>query len=215
VDVCDSENKSADGYKLQQQQQQQEKHEHIATHAEPTHSHLDVRERREYDPTPLQYQPQTQITNTCVHEQANSPAIDDFDENLFNSLMYSVVNTSAEDDILKNLNIHTDDILALDSELNSSLTDEQLTEYVQNIEQDDQVLDDKLLFEQIQSQENFEFQPEQEQLLRETKENLEKELLAYLSNCEEAATADNNMQLSAANPKHVPHTRVQDYIQSR
>lgn len=186
------------------------------------------RGRREYDPTPLQYQQQPHVTYTddvLTHtttlgqssSSSTSAAVDDFEENLFNSLMYSVVNDeSAEQEILKNLNIRADDLLStytLDSDISATLSAQALKEYVPHSETDDQTLSDKI-FDQIQCQENFESRPETQKLLKETKETLEKELSLFReSNLHEIDTA--TMQLGSTNPKYVTHTKVQDNFSMR
>ncbi|KAL7023608.1 hypothetical protein ACKWTF_012704 [Chironomus riparius] len=185
---------------------------------------------REYDPTPLQYQQPhaTTYTDESTTTSINSPqsytsnntVVDDFEENLFNSLMYSVVDESTEQEILKNLNIRTDDLLAtytLDNDITSSLTSQTFKEYVPNSQSEEQLLSDKI-FDQIQSQESFEFRPETQQLLRETKENLEKELSLFRENqfhetqqiVSETSSID-KMQLGSTNQKHVNHATTPDY----
>ncbi|KAG5670406.1 hypothetical protein PVAND_000674 [Polypedilum vanderplanki] len=207
---------------LQEQQQQRFTNSDNATLMQQTEQQhertitLD-RERRTYDPTPLQYQqphvtytPNT-FTTTSTHIQhstsTSNEAVDDFEENLFNSLMYSVVNESTEQEILKNLNIRADDLLttySLDSDISSSLNDTQsLKEYVPNLNSVDQTLSDKIF-----NQEAFEIRPETQKLLAETKETLEKELSLFCEN--NLNEKDQMMQLGTTNPKYVTHTKVQD-----
>lgn len=187
------------------------------------------REGREYDPTPLQYQQPhvstytDESTTTSINSPqsytSNNTVVDDFEENLFNSLMYSVVDESTEQEILKNLNIRTDDLLAtytLDNDITSSLTSQTFKEYVPNSQSEEQLLSDKI-FDQIQSQGSFEFRPETQQLLRETKENLEKELSLFCENqfheTQETieTTSIDKMQLGSTNQKHVNHATTPDY----
>lgn len=198
----------------------------ISTHRKHQHDTLE-REKREYDPTPLQYQQQVQFTYTNNIPSSTSPAVDDFEENLFNSLMYSVVNESTEQEILKNFNIRGDDLLSTytldNNDISPSLNaQEPIEEYVPTTESDEQLLSDKI-FDQIQRQQSFENKPETQKLLRETKENLEKELSLFRDShnfSEEPqqtidSTSIDEMQLGAVNPKHAAHTRVQDHILSR
>lgn len=184
------------------------------------------REGREYDPTPLQYQQPHATTytnegNTTSPQSysSNTTTIDDFEENLFNSLMYSVVDESTEQEILKNLNIRAEDLLAtytLDNDISSSFTTQTLREYVPNSQSEEQLLSDKI-FDQLQRQESFECRPETQQLLRETKENLEKELSLFRENLlhETQETIDSSsidkMQFSSTNQKHVNHATTPDY----
>jgi MYND finger len=176
------------------------------------------RERKEYDPTLMQSQYAN--TNNMNTFNSNNEAVD-FEENLFNSLMYSV-NESTEQEILKNLNIRTDDFLT--TYLEEDISVQTLNkEYVPVVENDDQVINDKF-FEQIQRQPSFEFKPDQQKLIRETKEDLEKELsLLRDSNLHEQhhhtieqtiAVNIDTMQLSSTNPKHVAasDTRLQDNV---
>jgi hypothetical protein len=216
----DPNNSSANEILLQQQQQQQQQQQPysspdiMSTLVQQQHYAL-ARERREYDPTPLQYQQQPHdtytentFTTTPTHSNSTSSAsaaVDEFEENLFNSLMYSVVNDDgAEQEILKNLNIRADDLLAtysLDSDISSSLDGGAQSEYAE--ESVEQTLDDKIF-----TQETYEFKPETQRLLAETKETLEKELSLFREN--NLQDSNNAMQLGTTNPKYVTHTRVQD-----
>lgn len=167
--------------------------------------------RREYDPTPLQYQ-QTSVIYSHSHEcttiTTNSNAVNDLDENLFN-LMSSVVDESTEEEFLKNLNIRADDLLStysLDTENVATIAPNiHFRSYVpiSTLDTDDQ-LSDKL-FDQLQQRD---FQPN---LVQETKENLEKELSLF----RESQQLVNTMQLNTSNPKYVNHTTVQDSISMR
>lgn len=178
-------------------------------HAENTAA---IREgRKEYDPTPLQYQQHNAIythNDDCTTAAIDSNAVNDFDENLFN-LMSSVVDESTEEEILKNLNIRADDLLStysLDTENVATIApNAHFRSYVpiSTLDTDDQ-LSDKL-FDQLQQRD---FQPN---LVQETKENLEKELSLF----RESQQLVNTMQLNTSNPKYVNHTTVQDNITMR
>jgi MYND finger len=172
-----------------------------------THIH---EERRQYDPTPLQYQ-ENVTTNTATLPST----IDDFEENLLNSLMYSV-DESTEREILKNLNIRADELLTacnLDSENSSSLDGQPFTAT------DDQLFDEQI-FEQIQESEGFNYQPVQQQLLQETRDTLEKELSLFREinlhepqqNLDGDEGSNSVIMLSQKNPKYINHARLDDHL---
>lgn len=177
---------------------------------EPSQSQVEGERRQQYDPTPFQYQ---QATNTSTPTQ--STTIDDFEENLFNSLMFSV-DESTEKEILKNLNIRADELLNVCNLVtdNSSSLDEQAFTAT-----DDQLFDEKI-FEQIQETENFEYKPETQQLLKETRENLEKELSLFreinlhepLEQLDDDSSESDIMQISQTNPKYINHARLDDHL---
>lgn len=177
---------------------------HSSMHQTHSHETAAIREgRKEYDPTPLQYQQSnaTYSHNLSCTTATIASAVNDFDENLFN-LMSAVVDEST-DEFLKNLNLRTDDFLSaysLDSE-NVTTAPHIFKEYVPiegTLEQDQ--LSDKIFD-----------QPENQQLLQETKDNLEKELSLF----RESQQLINTMQISSANPKYVNHATVQDNIMMR
>lgn len=170
-----------------------------------SHQQENSRARRQYDPTPMQYQQQQESlaeTNTTPPS-----AIDDFEENLLNSLMYGV-DESTEEEILKNLNITADELLAacnLDTE--SSSSNEQNTT-------DDQLFDEKTV-EEIQRRTSFEYKPE----YKETRDKLEKELSDFREiNLYEAQQqlsdeeAPSNIMISAQNPKYLNHAKLDDHL---
>lgn len=190
----------------------------------PTHDDSNTLERqgRKYDPTPLQYQQPHATTYTCTattttitplppNTSSNTAVVDDFDENLFNSLMYSVVDESTEQEILKNLNIRAEDLLAtypLDNDITSSFVSENLKEYVPICEE--QSFSEKI-FEPTSS--------ETQQMLRETKANLEKELLLLRENQAyetklNSSTID-KMQFDIPNQKQVSHAAATDFLFTR
>lgn len=164
----------------------------------PSHQQEQSRARRQYDPTPMQYQHQPLVeTNTTT-----SSAIDDFEENLLNSLMYGV-DEGTEQEILKNLNITADELLAacnLDTET-SSINEQNAT--------DDQ------LFEEIQRRKSFEYKPE----YQETRDNLEKELSHFRDinlhepqqQLEEENPSDEIM-ITSQNPKYINHAKLDDHL---
>lgn len=166
------------------------------------------KERRLYDPTPMQYQQSPIITNTTT----TTSTIDDFEENLLNSLMYAV-DESTEKEILNNLNI-TDELLTTFSLVNenSSFDDQNLT-----FTEDDQTFDEKL-FNQIERRESYELKPE----YQETREKLEKELLLFREinlhepqqqlNEEQHNSSTDIMQISSKNPKYINHARLDDHL---
>lgn len=187
--------------------------------------HLD-RERRQYDPTPLQYnQPQPISTNT--HHNVPSTTItpvEDFEVNLFNSFMYSV-DERTEKEILKNLNIRAEELLNstsynLDTHNSSSLDIANLKEYQPSTGVANQSFDEKV-FEQIQRQNSFEFRPETQRLLKETKDNLEKELLLIrehnllepqkLGGNESVESEISTMHM-VSNPKYINHAKVDENL---
>lgn len=177
-----------------------------------------AREGRPYDPTLLQYQQaKSSETNT-----ATTSTIEDFEENLFNSLMYSV-DESTEKEILKNLNIRDEELLAtslnLVSDSSATLDDQTLREY-QPVAQPVEQIFDARVFEQIRRQQSFESKPETQQLLKETRDNLEKELSLFRKinlhepqqrlDEEDSSNGSDNMQTS--NPKYINHARLDDHL---
>lgn len=168
-----------------------------------------MRERRQYDPTPLQYQQQApSSTNTKI----SSSTIDDFGENFFNSLMYSV-DEGTEREILNNLNI-TDEVLA-----SYSLVAENASIGDQNVNVTEDQLFDEKIFEQLQRRESYEQKPE----YQETRENLEKELLHFreinlhepqqqLGEESGISVSDDIMQISSNNPKYINHAKLDDHL---
>lgn len=170
-------------------------------------------ERRQYDPTPLQYQQQqtTLATNTF----SATSTIEDFEENLFNSLMYSV-DESTEREILNNLNI-SDELLASYSLVaeNSSIDDQNLNP--SDITEDQSSFSEKF-FEQIQRRKSYEQKPE----YKETRDNLEKELLQFREiNLHEPqhqledsniSTDTDIMKISSNNPKYINHAKLDDHL---
>lgn len=165
-----------------------------------------------YNPAPMQYQQATSNTSA-----PSSSTIDDFEENLFNSLLYSV-DESTEKEILKNLNI-TDELLTtfnLEADNSSSFDNLNLNDF-QPITIDDQSFDEKI-FERIQRQESFEFKPE----YKETRDKLEKELSLFREinlhepqqqlGSEEINTESEIMQISSNNPKYIKHAKLDDHL---
>lgn len=175
----------------------------------PTQPNI-VEERRQYDPTPLQYQ-ESAATNTTTQPTT----IDDFEENLLNSLMYSV-DESTEREILKNLNIRDDELLTacnLTSE-NSSLDGQPFTVT------DDQLFDEQLLA-QIQENEDYGYQSEAQHLLQGTRNDLEKELTMFReinlhetqeNSSEEKETNNDIMLLNQKSPKYINHAKLDDHL---
>lgn len=166
--------------------------------------------RRQYDPTPLQYMQQAPVsTNTSAPQSS----IEDFEENLFNSLMYSV-DESTEREILENLNI-SDEILATYSLVaeNSSFDDQPQADIT-----DDQAFGERI-FEQLQRRKSYEQKPE----YKEARDDLEKELLHFreinlhepqqqLDDSDSSNASSNMMQLSSNNPKYINHAKLDDHI---
>lgn len=202
----------------------------LQTH-DDEHNTAAIREgRKQYDPTPLQYQQSDAIyshSENCTAEPPTTTTTDnlalsecDFDENLFN-LMSAVVDEGTEEEFLKSLNIRADELLSaysLESDNNlvpstTTTTSTQVLKQYMPVDEDnfvDDQLSEKLL-EQNYRKRSYEFKPETQRLLKETKENLEKELSLF---CESQQFAD-DMQLNSQNPKYVNHTTVQDNITMR
>lgn len=133
------------------------------------------REGQSYFPPPHQHAHDTNTTNMEI-ETPTCTATDDFEENLFNSLLFSV-DESTEREILNNLDIGDEDLLRvceLDGDNALSFDDQT----VLTVEEDDQVIDEET-FAQIQRKKSCEYQPEAQKLLKETRENLEKELSMF------------------------------------
>lgn len=158
----------------------------------------------------MQYQQSPITTNTT---SPTTSTIDDFEENLLNSLMYAV-DESTEKEILNNLNI-TDELLTtfnLVNENSSPFDDQNLP-----FEVDDQQFDEKV-FNQIQRRESYELKPE----YKETRATLEKELSLFREinlhepqqqlNEEARNTASDIMQISSNNPKYINHARLDDHL---
>jgi hypothetical protein len=177
-----------------------------------------ARERRQYDPTPFQYQQQSVPTNTV----SPPSTIDDFEENLFNSLLYSV-DESTEREILKNINIRDEELLKtfnLDND-NSSSLDEQTLQAYQAFNPSHEPSFDEKIFDQIQRQQSFEYKPETQLLLKETRDSLEKELSLFREvNLhepqqqlgEEELSSSSDGMLSAKNPKYINHAKLDDHM---
>lgn len=166
------------------------------------------RERKQYDPTPLQYQHNSLDTHTTA-----ATKIEDFEENLLNSLLHSV-NESTEREILNSLNI-TDELLKsynLDTDSTSSYDELNSQKY----QPTDQPFDGKF-FEQIQ--ESYEYIPE----YKETRDILEKELTLFreinlhepqqqLGEEKDLHVASDIMQISSNNPKFINHAKLDDHL---
>lgn len=207
---------------LHVEQQQQSLDSPLPLQDEPLHVELLAREGRQYDPTPLQYQQPQPI---CTNTQSPATTIDDFEENLFNSLMYSV-DESTEKEILKSLNTREDELLtpySLESENYPSVSNQTLRELQVSVsnQTDEPSFNDKI-FEQIQRQQSFEYKPETQQLLRETRDNLEKELSLFreinlhepqqqLDEAEQGTSSSDIMQIPT-NPKYVNHARLDEHL---
>jgi hypothetical protein len=181
----------------------QQQNQRFGDSLQPTQTNVDG-VRREY--SPLQYQE----TNT----NAPPTTIEDFEENLLNSLMYSV-DESTEREILKNLNI-SDELLA-----SCALTGEKTSLDKQSFTGTDAELFDDKIFDQIQESETFDCQPEAQQLLEETRNDLEKELLMFReiklhepqqSLTEAEGTSSDIMKLSQKSPKYVNHAKLDDHL---
>lgn len=168
--------------------------------------------RRPYDPTPLQYMQQApNSTNTSAAQSS----IEDFEENLFNSLMYSV-DESTEREILKNLNI-SDEILASYSLVTENASDEDQPNSQPDITEDQSF--GERIFEQIQRRKSYEQKPE----YKEARDDLEKELLHFreinlhepqqqLDDSDSSNASSNMIQLSSNNPKYINHAKLDDHI---
>lgn len=193
---------------------QQVLHQHQQQSFIPPQQDEQAREGRQYDPTPLQYQQPSSIsTNTSA-----PTTIEDFEENLFNSLMNSV-EESSEREILENLSL-TDELLKsynLDTDSSSSFDDQNTKDYQQQyVASEDQSFDEKI-FQQIQQ--SFECQPE----YKETRENLEKELSLFREinlhepqqqlEEEDSNSSSNMTQISSNNnPKYINHAKLDDHL---
>ena len=176
------------------------------------HSHDEVsREGQQHRDILMQYQHQPTIaTNTTL----SSSTIEDFGENLLNTLMYSV-DESTEKEILKNLQISEEELLK--SFNLDAVTDDQNSKEYQPFNADDQSFDEKI-FERIQRQESFELKPE----YKETREKLEKELLLFREinlhepqqqlGGEKLDSRSEMMQISTNNPKYINHGKLDDHL---
>jgi endogenous inhibitor of DNA gyrase (YacG/DUF329 family) len=194
---------------------QQMLHQYQQQSFAPSHQNELAREGRQYDPTPLQYQqPLPLSTNTS----APSTTIEDFEENLFNSLMNSA-GESSEREILENLNI-TDELLKsynLDTDSSSSF-DDQNQKNEQYSAGEDQSFDEKILA-QIERHQSFECQPE----YKETLDKLEKELSLFreinlhepqhqLEGEDSNSSSDMTQISSNQNPKYINHAKLDDHL---
>lgn len=183
----------------------------LQAHDDEEHNTAAIREgQKQYDPTPLQYQQSDAIYSHSENFSTANLTVNDFDENLFN-LMSAVVDEGTEEEFLRSLNIRADELLSAyslegNNFVPTTTSTQVLKEYmpVENTFVDDQL--SEKLFEQIHCKRSYDFKPETQQLLKETKENLEKELSLF---CESQHLAD-DMQLNSQNPKYVNHTTVQD-----
>lgn len=178
---------------------------------------LCAREGRSYDPTLLQYQQSPVASNTKTTDESTT---EDFEENLFNSLMYSV-DESTEKEILKNLNIREDELLRVYNLDNGNSSSVDVQDYQTFAANEDQSFDEKI-FEKIQRQPSYEYKPETQKLLKETRDNLEKELSLFreinlhdpqhIMNEEELGENSEMMQISPNNPKYINHARLDDHL---
>lgn len=181
----------------------------------PQHGEISRERQQTESADKVQYQQQPSISTNTI---AQSSTIEDFGENLLNSLMYSV-DESTEKEILKNLDISEDELLKsinLDTENSSSFDEQNLRDY-QSINADqveDQSFEEKI-FERIQRQESFELKPE----YKETRDKLEKELSLFREiNLHEPQqqlgrdTGSDIMKISSNNPKYINHTKLDDHM---
>lgn len=173
------------------------------------------REGQQYGDTPMQYHQQPLIV---THTTAPSSTIEDFGENLLNSLLYSV-DESTEKEILKNLDISEEELLTsinLDTDNNSTFDDQNSKEY-QHFTAGESTFEEKI-FERIQRQESFEFKPE----YKETRAKLEKELSLFREinlhepqqqlGEENLDAGSDIMQISSNNPKYINHAKLDDHL---
>lgn len=187
----------------------------------PSHAYIQpelcAREGRSYDPTLLQYQ---QTSPIATDTKAIESTTEDFEENLFNSLMYSV-DESTEKEILKNLNIREDELLGVYNLNNGNSSQVDVQDYQTFGTNEDQSFDEKI-FDKIQRQSSYEYKPETQKLLKETRDNLEKELSLFREidlhdpqhNMNEVELGENSemMQISPTNPKYINHAQLDDHL---
>jgi endogenous inhibitor of DNA gyrase (YacG/DUF329 family) len=139
------------------------------------------------------------------------------EENLFNSLLFSV-DEGTEREILKNLEIGEEDLLNVIATENTLNFDEQSEVVVEN----DQIIDEET-FEKIQRKKSCEYQPEAQKLLKETRENLEKELSMFREiHLSENINSQNQVEINSAdvnrimqfksNPKYQADARIDDHL---
>lgn len=164
----------------------------------------------------------TNTSNTIEEETTPTctETTDDFEENLFNSLLFSV-DEGTEREILKNLEIGEEDLLKVvldDAEGPLSFDEQSVVEVVD----DDQLIDEET-FEKIQRKKSCEYQPEAQKLLKQTRETLEKELSMF----REINLSENKSQLEInsadvnrimqfkSNPKYQADAKLDDHLISR
>lgn len=146
--------------------------------------------QHESQTTQYQHMLDTNTNNSKTETQpcSNTTTTSEFEENLFNSLLFTV-DEGTEREILKNLDIGDEDLLKvcqLDVDSSFSFEEQSNTEAIcgetgicddsRNNQQP--TFDDEIL-EAIQRKKSFEYQPESQRLLKETRENLEKELSMF------------------------------------
>lgn len=181
----------------------------------------------------------TNTNNSKTENQLCSTSTDESEENLFNSLLFSV-DEGTEREILKNLEIGDEDLLLRVCQLdgdNSFSFDDQSSVVDAICAQSETVgscanhnnqqpsFDDEIL-EAIQRKKSFEYQPEAQRLLKETRENLEKELsmFQFNLNLSEVKRKENSIDLENSddvrkimqyknNPKYQSDGRIEDHLQ--
>lgn len=169
---------------------------------------MNVREGRQYDPTPMEYQqPTTTITNFIPSETETT--VDDIDEEnlFFNNLMYTV-DESNENQILDSLSLRADTLLTqipygLNTDNSTSLDFRELNEQQSksvNITQ--QSFEDQF-FKDIERKNSFEFKPETQKLLQETRKDLEHELLLLQESHNSDLSEDSNSRMSTSSTMHM------------
>lgn len=181
---------------------------------------------------------QTFDTNTNNQKTESPPCsatADEFEENLFNSLLFSV-DEGTEREILQNLDIADEDLLKVcqfDTEISFPFDDQTISETISENLPDFNLINsctnnqqssfEEEILEAIQRKKSFEYQPEAQILLRETRENLEKELSMFreINLCEtkqqeiDGGNSDDvsKVMLYKNNPKYQPAGKIEDYLQ--
>ena len=167
---------------------------------------MNVREGQQYDPTPMQYQ-QSTTTNTHFIPSETETTVDDIDEDnlFFNNIMYTAVDESTENQILNSL---ADTLLnqipfVLNTNNSTSLDFRELNLQQSNSVKTTEQSFEEQFFQDIQRKNSFEYKPETQKLLQETRKDLEHELSLLQESHNSELSEDSNSRMSTSSTIHI------------